>query len=182
MVKVDGRPACHCHQGIRFPPILSSRWTRDPREQAWVKFGYRSDKKVEIFLEEPPPGTHCLNRYAKGFWLFFCLKGPCALVVCGKKKHDLLKNKYGTLIPQPLLSEKWVFFVKFQIYLRDGNFKYFSIFILGVAWGLLESFQLVYWLKFHIDLCAILIKQVHSWGPLVEELVKPTPTLGDCTS
>jgi hypothetical protein len=61
-----------------------------------------------------------------------------------KEKNDLLKNKYGTLIPQPLLSEKWVFFVKFQIYVRDGNFKYFSIFILGVAWVLLESFQLVY--------------------------------------
>ncbi len=86
---------------------------------------------------------------------------PCCM---WKEKNDLLKNKYGTLIPQPLLSEKWVFFVKFQIYVRDGNFKYFSIFILGVAWVLLESFQLVYWLKFHIDLCAILIKQVHSWG------------------
>jgi len=27
IVKVDGHPAWHCHQGISFFPILSSRWT-----------------------------------------------------------------------------------------------------------------------------------------------------------
>jgi hypothetical protein len=27
----------------------------------------RSNKKVEMFLEKPPPRTHCLNSYAKDF-------------------------------------------------------------------------------------------------------------------
>jgi hypothetical protein len=58
-------------------------------------------------------------------------KGPCALVVCGKKKDDLLKKKYGTLIPQPLISKKNGIFVKFQIYVRDGNLNIFQFYFGG---------------------------------------------------
>jgi hypothetical protein len=73
----------------------------------------------------------------RSFDSFFALnlKGPCALVLCGKKKMTLLKKKYGTLIPQPLISEKWVS-VKFQKICERWKFKYFfQFYYFGICMG-----------------------------------------------
>jgi hypothetical protein len=53
-----------------FFQLCEDRWTSLYPQEEWAKFGYRSEKKVEIFLNATMfLGMYCLNMMTSGFFL-----------------------------------------------------------------------------------------------------------------